>query len=42
VSVENGIAPDALAVVEGEVEPLLKLASGSVVGELRKLRVRPT
>ena len=42
VSVENGIAADALAVVEGEVEPLLKLASGSVVGELRKLRVRPT
>jgi AhpD family alkylhydroperoxidase len=42
VSVENGIASDALAVVEGEVEPLLKLASGSVVGELRKLRVRPT
>lgn len=42
VAVENGIAPDALAVVEGEVEPLLKLASGNVVGELRKLRVRPT
>jgi AhpD family alkylhydroperoxidase len=42
VSVENGIAADALAVVEGEVEPLLKLASGNVVGELRKLRLRPT
>ncbi|MDQ1375657.1 MAG: hypothetical protein QOJ09_2995 [Actinomycetota bacterium] len=42
VSVENGISADALAVVEGEVEPLLKLASGSVVGELRKLRLRPT
>jgi AhpD family alkylhydroperoxidase len=42
VSVENGLAHDALAVVEGEVEPLLKLASGNVVGELRKLRVRPT
>jgi hypothetical protein len=42
VSVENGLAPDAIAVVEGEVEPLLKLASGNVVGELRKLRVRPT
>jgi hypothetical protein len=42
VSVENGVAHDALAVVEGEVEPLLKLASGNVVGELRKLRVRPT
>jgi AhpD family alkylhydroperoxidase len=42
VSVENGISPDALAVVEGEVEPLLKLASGNVVGELRKLRLRPT
>lgn len=42
IAVENGISPDALAVVEGEVEPLLKLASGNVVGELRKLRVRPT
>jgi AhpD family alkylhydroperoxidase len=42
VSVENGVAVDALAVVEGEVEPLLKLASGNVVGELRKLRLRPT
>jgi hypothetical protein len=42
VAVENGVAADALAVVEGEVEPLLKLASGNVVGELRKLRLRPT
>ena len=40
VSVENGVAPDALFLLEGEVEPLLRLAAGSVVGELRKLRLR--
>ena len=40
VGVENGIAPDAIVLLEGEVEPLLRLAAGSVVGELRKLRLR--
>jgi AhpD family alkylhydroperoxidase len=40
VAVENGLAPDVLVVVEGEVEPLLKIASGDVIGELRKLRLR--
>ena len=40
VSVENGVAPDALLLLEGEVEPLLRIAAGSVVGELRKLRLR--
>lgn len=40
VGVENGVASDALVLLEGEVEPLLRLAAGSVVGELRKLRLR--
>ena len=40
VSVENGINPDAMVVVEGEVEPLLQLATGSLVRELRGIRIR--
>ena len=40
VAVENGVAGDAVVLLEGEVEPLLRLAAGSVVGELRKLRLR--
>jgi AhpD family alkylhydroperoxidase len=40
VKVDNGLAPDVLFVIEGEVEPLLKIASGDVIGELRKLRLR--
>ena len=40
VAVENGVARDALVLLEGEVEPLLRIAAGSVVGELRKLRLR--
>ncbi len=42
VSVVNGIAPDALAVVEGDVEPLLQVASGSILREIRAIRIRPT
>jgi AhpD family alkylhydroperoxidase len=40
VAVENGLSHDVVFVVEGEVEPLLKIASGDVIGELRKLRLR--
>ena len=40
VAVENGVAPDALVVVEGDVEPLLRLASGHVLEELTHLRIR--
>lgn len=41
ISLENGVAPDALAVIEGDVEPLLRLASGSLLAELGRLRLRP-
>jgi AhpD family alkylhydroperoxidase len=41
VTLENGVAADALAVVEGDVEPLLRLASGSLLAELGRLRLRP-
>jgi AhpD family alkylhydroperoxidase len=40
VGLENGLSDDVLFVVEGEVEPLLRIASGDVIGELRKLRLR--
>ena len=40
VALENGLSHDVLFVVEGEVEPLLRIASGDVIGELRKLRLR--
>jgi len=40
VGLENGLSEDVLFVVEGEVEPLLRIASGDVIGELRKLRLR--
>jgi AhpD family alkylhydroperoxidase len=40
VRVDNGIAPDALLVVEGDVEPLLQLATGSLVREIGTLRVK--
>lgn len=41
VSIENGIARDAVVVVEGDVEPLLRLASGSILRELASVRLRP-
>jgi AhpD family alkylhydroperoxidase len=41
VAITNGVARDALIVVEGEVEPLLRLATGHILGEVRRLRVRP-
>jgi AhpD family alkylhydroperoxidase len=40
VALENGISPDVLVVVEGDVEPLLRLASGQVLQEARNLRIR--
>jgi AhpD family alkylhydroperoxidase len=40
VSVENGISPDALVIVEGDIEPLLQLATGSLVREISTLRVK--
>ena len=41
VAIDNGIAEDAVVVIEGEVEPLLELATGSIVRELRNVRLRP-
>ena len=41
IAVENGVAADAIAVVEGDVEPLLRLASGSLLAEVGRLRLRP-
>jgi hypothetical protein len=41
IEVRNGIEPDALVVIEGDVEPLLRLASGSMVRELAGVRIRP-
>jgi len=41
VCLENGVAPNAMAVIEGDVEPLLRLASGSLLAELGRLRLRP-
>ena len=40
LAVENGVADDAAFVVEGEVEPLLRLATGSLVRELGSIRLR--
>jgi len=40
LALENGIAPDVIVVIEGEVEPLLQLATGSLVRELRSIRIR--
>jgi alkylhydroperoxidase family enzyme len=42
VEVENGISRDTVVVVEGEVEPLLQLATGSIVRELSSVRIRPS
>jgi hypothetical protein len=41
VAVDNGIGRDTVVVVEGEVEPLLQLATGSIVRELTGVRIRP-
>ena len=40
VRIDNGIAPDAVLVVEGDVEPLLQLATGHLVREIASLRVK--
>jgi AhpD family alkylhydroperoxidase len=40
IQLTNGVAPDALLVVEGDVEPLLQLATGSLVREISTLRVK--
>lgn len=40
VEVVEGIAADAVVVVQGDVEPLLQLAAGSLVRDLANLRVR--
>ncbi len=40
VEVENGIRPDAALIVEGDVEPLLQLATGHLVREIGSLRVK--
>ena len=42
VTLENDLADDTIAVVEGEIEPLLELATGSIVRELRTIRIRPS
>jgi len=42
LEVENGISRDTIVVVEGEVEPLLQLATGSIVRELSSVRIRPS
>lgn len=39
VVLQNGVSHDAVLVVEGDVEPLLQLATGSIVRELATLRV---
>jgi hypothetical protein len=41
VALENGISGDARMVLEGEVEPLLRIATGSVLSELGNIRIRP-
>jgi AhpD family alkylhydroperoxidase len=40
IRIDNGVAPDALLVVEGEIEPLLQLATGHLVREIGSLRVK--
>jgi hypothetical protein len=42
VDVEDGIAPDAVVVVDGEIEPLLRQASGRLARQLGGIRIRPT
>jgi len=40
LAVENGVAGDALFLIEGDVAPLLRLASGAVLEELGHVRIR--
>lgn len=40
VAVANGVAPDVAVIVEGDVEPLLQLATGHLVREIATLRVK--
>jgi AhpD family alkylhydroperoxidase len=40
IVLENGIQPDAALVVEGDVEPLLQVATGHLVREIGSLRVK--
>lgn len=42
VVLENGISRDTVLVVEGEVETLLQMATGSIVRELGSIRIRPS
>jgi alkylhydroperoxidase family enzyme len=41
ITLENGVAGDAIAVVEGEVDTLLKLVTGSLLREIGNVRIRP-
>lgn len=41
IALENGLADDALIVIEGDVGPLLRLAARPVVRDLARIRVRP-
>jgi alkylhydroperoxidase family enzyme len=41
VVLENGVAGDAIAMVEGEVDALLKLVTGSLLREIGNVRIRP-
>lgn len=40
VAIDNGIGPEAVVVLEGDIDPLLQLATGSLVRELTTLRIR--
>ena len=40
VAIDNGISPDVLMVLEGDIEPLLQAATGSLVRELAALRLK--
>jgi AhpD family alkylhydroperoxidase len=40
VLIGNGVAPEAMLIVEGDVEPLLQLATGHLVREISTLRVK--
>lgn len=41
ISVANGVQGDAWVVVEGDIEPLLRSASGTIVREFTNIRLRP-
>jgi len=40
VRLANGVGPDAVVVLEGDIDPLLQLATGSMLRELPTLRLR--